>query len=87
MNWETEDTPDSLIGADVPADLVAHYFIFIIQPRSIHIGVVNLKHNHIAAIIHILRRTAELNINMSTESFAGFVRVHKHVNGSNCCTY
>jgi hypothetical protein len=72
MNWETKDTPDSFIGADVPANLVAYYFIVIVQSRKIHIGMVNLKHNHVAAFIHILanvfyglRRTAELNFNMS----------------------
>ena len=76
MNWETKDTPDSFFGADVLANLVAHYSIVIIQSRSIHIGIVNLKHNHLAAFIHILafyglRRTTELNINMSSESFNG----------------
>ena len=78
MNWETKDRPDSLIGADVPTNLVAHNFVVVIQSRSIHIGMMNLKHNHIAAFIHILanvfyglHRTAELNINMSIESFDG----------------
>ena len=40
--------------------------------------MVNLKHNHITAFIHILanvfyglRRTEELNINMNIESFNG----------------
>ena len=76
MNWENKDTPYSFIGAYVSANFVAHYFIVIIQSRGIHIGMMNLKHNHIAAFIHILanlfyglHRTAELNINMSIEPF------------------
>ena len=67
---------DTFIGADVPANLVVHYFVIVIQSRSIHIGIVNLKQNHIVALIHILanvfyglHRTAELNINMSMELF------------------
>ena len=76
MNWETKDTPDGFIGADVPANLVAHYFVIFIQSRSIYVGMANLKHNLIAVLIHILanvfyrlHRTAELNINMRIESF------------------
>jgi len=71
MIWETKDTPDSFIGTDSPANLVAHYFVVVIQSRSIYISMVNLKHSHIAAFIHILanvfyglHRTAELNINI-----------------------
>jgi hypothetical protein len=63
---------DTFIGADVPANLVVHYFVIVIQSRSIHIGMVNLKHSH--AFIHLLEnvfyglhRTAELNNNMSIE--------------------
>ena len=78
MNWETKDTQDNFIGADVPANLVAHYFVIVIQSTSIHIYMVNLKNNHIAAFIHILANvfyelhlTAKLNINMGIETFDG----------------
>ena len=69
MNWETKDKPYSHIGVDVPANLVAHYFVVFIQSKSVHIGMVNLKHNHIAAFMQLLsnvfyglHRTAELTI-------------------------
>lgn len=63
----------SFIGADVPANLVAQYFI-VIRSRSIYIDILNLKYSYIVAFIHILtnvfdgfHRTAELNINMIIE--------------------
>jgi hypothetical protein len=78
-------TPYSFIVADVPANLVAHYFVVVIQSKSIHIGILNLKHSHIAPFIHILanvidalHQTAELNINMSIGCFAQHRRIWYH---------
>lgn len=68
MNLETQHTPGSLIGANKAANLLLH-FIYL---RSLYINIFNSKFtsfNHIPTnIFDALRRTAELNINISIKS-------------------
>nr|XP_042909761.1 uncharacterized protein K02A2.6-like [Parasteatoda tepidariorum] len=51
MNWESKDTPNSFIGADVPANLIQRYFAVVIHWKSSHIGELHIVPAGCAAIL------------------------------------